>query len=138
MTAHNLSLAALQQAYQSRPNHPRQLLLDLHQQAQAQSDKNIFISLVNEGDLLTYIEALERKDPTSLPLYGVPFAIKDNLDPAGYPTTAACPEFTYLATSSAHTVQLLINAGAIPMGKTNLDQFATGLNGTCSPYGQGA
>ncbi|MFO1368445.1 MAG: allophanate hydrolase [Marinagarivorans sp.] len=136
MTAHNLSLAALHQAYQSGQTTPRQLLLDLHQQAQAHREKNIFISLVSQADLLKYIEAIEAKDPTSQPLYGVPFAIKDNLDLAGYPTTAACPEFAYLATSSAHTVQLLINAGAIPMGKTNLDQFATGLNGTRSPYGQ--
>lgn len=135
-TAHNLSLAALKQAYLSGQTTPRQLLLDLHQQAQALSSKNIFISLVSEADLLKYIEAIEGKDPSSLPLYGVPFAIKDNLDLAGYPTTAACPEFAYLATESAHTVQRLIDAGAIPLGKTNLDQFATGLNGTRSPYGQ--
>jgi allophanate hydrolase len=70
-----------------------------------------------------------------LPLAGVPFAIKDNIDLAGIPTTAACPEFAYRPESSATVVARLIDAGAIPMGKTNLDQFATGLNGTRSPYG---
>lgn len=71
----------------------------------------------------------------SLPLAGVPFAIKDNIDLAGMPTTAACPEFAYTPQASATVVDRLIAAGAIPMGKTNLDQFATGLNGTRSPYG---
>lgn len=70
-----------------------------------------------------------------LPLAGVPFAIKDNLDLAGVATTAACPAFSYTPARSAEVVERLIAAGAIPMGKTNLDQFATGLNGTRSPYG---
>lgn len=70
-----------------------------------------------------------------LPLAGVPFAIKDNIDLAAVPTTAACPEFAYTPDQSAYVVQRLIAAGAIAMGKTNLDQFATGLNGTRSPYG---
>jgi len=68
-------------------------------------------------------------------LYGVPFAIKDNIDLAGIPTTAACPEYAYTPANSATVVQKLIDAGAIPIGKTNLDQFATGLVGTRSPYG---
>jgi allophanate hydrolase len=70
-----------------------------------------------------------------LPLAGVPFAIKDNIDLAGVPTTAGCPDFAYTPAASAAVVERLIAAGAIPMGKTNLDQFATGLNGTRSPYG---
>jgi allophanate hydrolase len=70
-----------------------------------------------------------------LPLYGVPFAIKDNLDVAGLPTTAACPAFAYTASATASVVQKLLDAGAILVGKTNLDQFATGLVGTRSPYG---
>ncbi|MCS4311467.1 allophanate hydrolase [Pseudomonas sp. BIGb0381] len=74
-------------------------------------------------------------DMTKLPLYGVPFAIKDNIDAAGWDTTAACPEFAYRATQDASVVQKLRAAGAILMGKTNLDQFATGLVGTRSPYG---
>ena len=70
-----------------------------------------------------------------LPLYGVPFAIKDNIDLAGTPTTAACPAFAYTPDRSAFVVQRLIAAGAIPIGKTNMDQFATGLTGTRTPYG---
>ncbi|WP_315338210.1 allophanate hydrolase [Pseudomonas grimontii] len=74
-------------------------------------------------------------DMAKLPLYGVPFAIKDNIDAAGWDTTAACPEFAYRATQDASVLQKLRAAGAILMGKTNLDQFATGLVGTRSPYG---
>jgi allophanate hydrolase len=74
-------------------------------------------------------------DQTALPLYGIPFAIKDNIDFAGLPTTAGCPAFAYQPASSAPVVQALIDAGAIVLGKTNLDQFATGLVGTRSPYG---
>jgi allophanate hydrolase len=69
------------------------------------------------------------------PLYGIPFAVKDNIDVAGLPTSCACPEFTYVADRSAAVVDRLDQAGAILIGKTNLDQFATGLNGTRSPYG---
>ena len=71
----------------------------------------------------------------TLPLAGVPFAVKDNIDVAGLDTTAACPAFAYAPASSAEVVERLVAAGAIPVGKTNLDQFATGINGTRSPYG---
>src|SRR6187431_1752232 len=74
-------------------------------------------------------------DDPSLPLFGVPFAVKDNIDVAGWPTTAACPEFGYVAANDAAVVAKLRAAGAIPLGKTNMDQFATGLVGTRSPYG---
>jgi len=70
-----------------------------------------------------------------LPLYGIPFAVKDNIDVAGLPTTVACPEFAYEARENAYVVQRLLDAGAILVGKTNLDQFATGLVGVRSPYG---
>ncbi len=70
-----------------------------------------------------------------LPLFGIPFAVKDNIDVAGMPTTAACPAFAYTAAVTAPAVQRLLDAGAILVGKTNLDQFATGLVGTRSPYG---
>jgi allophanate hydrolase len=70
-----------------------------------------------------------------LPLYGLPFAVKDNIDVAGMPTTAACPRFAYLPQKSAAIVQRLCDLGAICLGKTNMDQFATGLTGTRSPYG---
>jgi allophanate hydrolase len=78
---------------------------------------------------------LQRRGPAGLPLYGIPFAIKDNIDLAGVATTAGCPEYSYLPEASAFVVQRLLDAGAIAIGKTNLDQFATGLNGTRSPYG---
>jgi len=71
----------------------------------------------------------------ALPLAGVPFAVKDNIDVAGLDTTAACPAFSFTPTRSATVVERLVAAGAIPVGKANLDQFATGLNGTRSPYG---
>jgi allophanate hydrolase len=74
-------------------------------------------------------------DLTRLPLYGIPFAAKDNIDAAGWPTTAACPAFGYTAQEDATVVRRLREAGAILIGKTNLDQFATGLVGTRSPYG---
>ncbi|MGQ2943805.1 MAG: allophanate hydrolase [Blastomonas fulva] len=71
----------------------------------------------------------------TLPLAGVPFAVKDNIDVAGFETTAACPDFAYAPETSATVVERLLAAGALCVGKTNLDQFATGLNGTRSPYG---
>ncbi len=69
------------------------------------------------------------RSPDSLPLYGVPFAVKDNIDLEGVVTTAACPDYAYMPATSAYVVQRLIDAGAIPVGKTNLDQFATGTRG---------
>ena len=76
-----------------------------------------------------------QQNPDALPLFGIPFAVKDNIDVAGWPTTAACPAFAYLAERDAFAVAKLKAAGAIVIGKTNLDQFATGLVGTRSPYG---
>ena len=95
----------------------------------------VWIHRLPDSALRDYATALANRDPRTLPLYGIPFAIKDNIDLAGVPTTAACPAFATTPTRHAFVVQLLIEAGAIPIGKTNLDQFATGLNGTRSPYG---
>jgi allophanate hydrolase len=89
-------------------------------------------SQVNE---LTDLLGRANGDLSRLPLYGVPFAVKDNIDVAGWPTTAACPQFGYIPTADATVVRRLREAGAIVAGKTNLDQFATGLVGTRSPYG---
>ncbi|MEJ0036378.1 MAG: allophanate hydrolase [Gammaproteobacteria bacterium] len=98
-------------------------------------ERHVWISVLPAERVLAYARALESRSPESLPLYGVPFAIKDNIDLEGVVTTAACPDYAYMPGSSAYTVQRLIDAGAIPVGKTNLDQFATGLVGTRSPYG---
>ena len=78
-------------------------------------------------EMLAYANNLELKSIDELPLYGIPFAIKDNIDLAGIPTTAGCADYAYTPEKSATVVQRLIDAGAIPIGKTNLDQFATGL-----------
>ncbi len=98
------------------------------------ADPAIFISLRDEQEALAQARALP-KDGAGLTLYGVPVAIKDNIDVAGMPTTAACPDFAYTPGHDATAVARLQAAGAIVIGKTNLDQFATGLNGTRSPYG---
>src|SRR5882724_10668732 len=98
-------------------------------------ERNAWITLLPRERVLAMARALLSRPPDALPLYGIPFAIKDNIDLAGTPTTAGCPEYAYTPSESALVVQKLIDAGAIPVGKTNLDQFATGLVGTRSPYG---
>lgn len=102
----------------------------------AHDDPALLISSVPEEMAAAAGERLEarRYDP-DLPLLGVPFLVKDNIDVAGLPTTAACPDYAYMPSRSAFVVERLVAAGAIPIGKTNLDQFATGLVGTRSPYG---
>ena len=91
-----------------------------------------WISLVEPAALRARADELEAL-PADLPLYGVPFAVKDNIDVDGLPTTAACPAFAYAPGKDAGCVARLLAAGAIVVGKTNLDQFATGLGGTRSP-----
>src|SRR5690606_2491180 len=112
---------------------PAQLMAALRDKASQYKDRNIWIHLLSAEEQRAYLDALAEKSPGDLPLYGGPFAIKDNIDLAGIPTTAACPQFSYVPEESAFVVDLLIRAGAIPVGKANLDQFATGLNGTRSP-----
>jgi allophanate hydrolase len=132
----NLQLDVLRQAYRNGDATPRQLLPTLRDKAAALNpDYHLFIHLLSVAELEPYLAALDGRDLDSLPLYGVPFAIKDNIDLAGIPTTAACPDFAYVPERSATIVEQLIALGAIPLGKTNLDQFATGLNGSRSPYG---
>lgn len=133
-----LTLSAWQQAYLSGQS-PVELLSALRERLSA-SD-NAWISLASSEQLQDQIEQLAERliaaegDLAKLPLYGVPFAIKDNIDAAGWQTTAACLEFAYSAETDASVVARLRAAGAILIGKTNLDQFATGLVGTRSPYG---
>ncbi len=132
----DLRLNALAQIYRDGEISPRRLIAQLRERALALNPEfNTFIYLLSESELEPYLAALDDVSPQSLPLYGVPFAIKDNIDVAGIVTTAACPAFAYRATTDATIVAQLVALGAIPLGKTNLDQFATGLNGTRSPYG---
>lgn len=94
--------------------------------------KNIWIKSFDLDLMMSY---LEKANPDS-PLYGIPFAIKDNIDLKGIETTAGCPSYAYIPEKSAFVVDQLMQAGAIPVGKTNMDQFATGLVGTRSPFGE--
>lgn len=132
----DLRLDSVRAAYQSGALSPRQLILNLLEKAAALNPEyHLFIHLLSPAELEPYLTVLEGRPLDELPLYGVPFAIKDNIDLAGIPTTAACPDFAYTPQRSATVVEQLIALGAVPMGKTNLDQFATGLNGSRSPYG---
>jgi allophanate hydrolase len=131
----NLSIDHLHAAYRNGTLDPGAVLGRIRERAQACRDDNIWIHLLSEAETAPYLEALAQRDPGGLPLYGIPFAIKDNIDLAAIPTTAACAEFAYTPAHSAYVVERLIAAGAVPVGKTNLDQFATGLVGTRSPWG---
>jgi len=101
----------------------------------AHADPAIWITRLPDKAILAQARKLQDEGPHDRPLWGVPFAVKDNIDVAGLPTTAACPAFTYTPTATAPAVQRLLDAGALLLGKTNLDQFASGLVGTRSPYG---
>lgn len=130
---HNLwTVQDWQHAYQ---NNNIQLSDLIEYVAGLNNDDHAWISIATAAQLQAQIDALTGADSASLPLYGVPFAVKDNIDVAGFYTTAACKEAAYLATSDATAVAKLKAAGAIVVGKTNLDQFATGLVGVRSPYG---
>ena len=131
----NLTLDTLKQAYAAGEITPRSLVKQLLAEAKTYQEHNIFIHLLSEAELEPYLTLLESSHVNSMPLWGVPFVIKDNIDLADIPTTAACPAFSFVPEKSAFVVQQLINAGAIPLGKSNMDQFATGLVGTRSPYG---
>ncbi|WP_414662027.1 allophanate hydrolase [Horticoccus sp. 23ND18S-11] len=131
----SLDLTALRAAYQAGTLTPVELVEDLLRRIAQHADPAVWIHVLSRNELLAHARRVEARGPDAQPLYGVPFAIKDNLDLAGVPTTAACPDFGYIPSASAPVVQRLIDAGAIPVGKTNLDQFATGLVGVRSPYG---
>lgn len=102
---------------------------------EAYLDKAVWIGLRPRAEILAEARALDANPGPRGPLHGVPFAVKDNIDVAGLPTTAACPAFSYVPGRDATVVAKLRTAGAIVIGKTNLDQFATGLVGVRSPYG---
>ena len=128
-----LTIAALHAEYARSPD-PVATVDRVFAAIAAADDPGIFISLVAVEEAKAAAAKLPPFDPAKYPLWGVPFAVKDNIDVAGLPTTAACPAFAYAPTRHAVAVQRLIDAGGIVIGKTNLDQFATGLVGVRTPY----
>jgi len=143
MTASRLSLdfATLIGAYRSGALRPGAVVDEVLRRIAAAGSDAVWIARTPEAGLRARAAELERRleaDPAlleRLPLYGIPFGVKDNIDAPPLATTAACPEFAYTPGAPAAVVQRLADAGAILVGKTNLDQFATGLAGVRSPYG---
>ena len=127
------TVAEIVAAHRAGTTTPVQTVARSFQRIRDRGDPAIFISLRDEKDALAEAAALAGKDAARLPLYGVPVAVKDNIDALGLPTTAACPAFSYMPTHDATAVARQREAGAIIIGKTNLDQFATGLVGVRSP-----
>lgn len=134
----SMTIDALQKAYQSGALTVERFLKQKLQNAK-NDENNIWLATISDTQLAKLLADLSAKLTTTsmddLPLYGVPFAIKDNIDFTLLPTTAACDAYRYQPSASAQVVEQLIAAGAIPLGKTNLDQFATGLVGVRSPWG---
>ncbi len=134
LAALSFDIAALHAAYAAGLR-PEDVLDEAFARIDRAEDPAIFLHLRDRDAVAAAVAALPPFDPQRWPLWGVPFAIKDNIDAAGAPTTAACPAFAYPAAEDAFVVARLCAAGAIWIGKTNLDQFATGLVGVRSPYG---
>ncbi len=133
----SLDLATLARLYRSRGLSPSRVLESILDRLDAYADPAVWIYRLPRAAVLDQARAVERRRAAGedLPLYGVPFAVKDNIDVAAHPTTAACPAFRYVPETTAPVVARLMAAGAILVGKTNLDQFATGLAGDRTPYG---
>jgi allophanate hydrolase len=129
----DLTIENLKSAYKNEEITPSQVVEEILRACDDYDDHNIWITLLSKQQIQRYTDRLEGYSVDELPLYGIPFAIKDNIDLAGVLTTAACPDFAYTPEDNAYVVEKLIEAGAIPIGKTNLDQFATGLVGVRSP-----
>ena len=126
------TVADILRAHRAGTMTPEQTVARSFARIRAHGDPAVFISLRDEHDVVAEARALTSRD---LPLYGIPVAVKDNIDTKGLPTTAACAAFAYQPGRDATAVARLRQAGAIVIGKTNLDQFATGLVGVRSPYG---
>lgn len=132
-----LSIKWILNSYKSGTLTPLELCEEIVRRSSKTERYNIWIVPPSLEKMKVYIDSLPpQSQMEEKPLWGIPFAIKDNIDLQGVPTTAACPDFSYTPEKSAFVVEKLIDAGAIPIGKTNLDQFATGLVGTRSPYGE--
>lgn len=127
-------ISSLLNAYRNHELSP-QAVIDESLRRIENAPSSIWISRESSEQLDAYLKKLDAHSPADLPLYGIPFAVKDNIDLEGLPTTAACPDFSYRPKRSAFIVERLVELGAIPLGKTNMDQFATGLVGVRSPYG---
>ncbi len=131
------TVAEILNTYRAGDAKPADIVARSFARIRAHDDPALFITLREEKDVIADARALARSSDKSLPLYGIPVAIKDNIDVAGLPTTAACPAFAYSPSGDATAVARLRAAGALILGKTNLDQFATGLVGVRTPYGSG-
>ncbi|RVU86578.1 allophanate hydrolase [Leucothrix sargassi] len=131
----NMTISGIHAAYREKAFTPDTLVDALLEKSEQYLDRNIWISRLSREQIQPYLDKLAEQSIDDLPLYGVPFAIKDNIDLANIPTTAGCKAFSYTPEDDAYVVAQFIAAGAIPMGKTNLDQFATGLVGVRSPWG---
>lgn len=136
MSCERFSISQLRKLYLDGKETPQSVLQQIQQRLARDADNPAWIYVLSADEIAAYVERLSSMDISTHPLWGIPFAIKDNIDLANVPTTAACAAFTYTPKKHAAAVEKLINAGAIPVGKTNLDQFATGLVGTRSPYGE--
>ncbi len=131
-----MDIETLANMYRNRIATPTEVVQSIYQQIRLNGLRPIWISLVDfEQNLKRAAELEDRARWDDLPLFGIPFAVKDNFDVVGLSTTAACPEFAYWPVENAQAVVNLLRAGAILIGKTNMDQFATGLVGTRTPYG---
>jgi allophanate hydrolase len=129
------TVAEILEAHRSGQATPEATVARSFARIRAHADPAIFITIRDEAEVKAEAGAQGAADRRELPLYGIPIAVKDNIDVKGLPTTAACPAFAYKAHAGATAVARLKAAGAIVIGKTNLDQFATGLVGLRSPYG---
>jgi allophanate hydrolase len=129
-----ITLQSLRQQYQSGDARPEDIVRLVYRRIAEAGDDSVWISLVPQEIALERARALGSWSPER-PLFGVPFAVKDNIDVEGLATTAGCPAFSYAPQRTATAVRKALDAGAILIGKTNMDQFATGLVGTRSPYG---
>jgi allophanate hydrolase len=134
-TSDSFLIADLLHAYRAKRFTPTEVIETALARADESPDRHVWITRLSRERLLDYARAIERRSIDELPLYGIPFVIKDNIDLAGVPTSAGCARYSYVPAHSSPVVQSLLDAGAIPLGKSNLDQFATGLVGTRSPYG---
>jgi allophanate hydrolase len=130
-----LQISGLAEAYQNGRLDPETVVRSILHRTRDNAPGPIWLHLLPEEDVLAQLTELRRMDSSDARLFGIPFAIKDNMDLAGHPTTAGCPDYPYVPSPTAPAVARLLAAGAILIGKTAMDQFATGTTGTRSPHG---